>query len=414
MAAKVCTAAMMSAAVVTDVGDKYVQHYDPDLTPTNVVPQAASAHLGNRMEDVASVETLPNGAQLIVVADGHGASSMVSQSRDRECILVGGYEAAALAVAAVRAYINGMADSCNFACLPDDGVSIMMSHAFRYAQTRLEQETERGCDEVEHPLGAGHPASRSLIDGWYFGHHRLATGAALPGERWRVVKKVKRAVRPTQPAAVFYVTSDGVEVPCEHGCTMTVALIVPLFSGQTAVFVAHAGDSAAVLYHAGGFPERLTGDHTTANNEEKTRMARHGMHKEGRYFVLDDRDTGLRSKIMPSRSLGHSFLSHFGVTWIPEVKIFRMREGDVLVVASDGLWDAHGTQGPYHVARIVQRQRHDMESLARALCQHALSADDHHDNIAIVTARLMTPDHRRQPPTQAANPTAEVDTHHQQ
>ncbi len=45
---------------------------------------------------------------------------------------------------------------------------------------------------------------------------------------------------------------------------------------------------------------------------------------------------------MPSRSIGHTLLSKHGVTHEPTVSVTRLRKGDVVLIASDGLWSGYG------------------------------------------------------------------------
>ena len=220
-------------------------------------------------------------------------------------------------------------------------------------------EARRGARE--HPTRGRRPADErkrreqmraSLIDGYHF--RDLADAEADAGggggpewaarkRRWLVAEKVL-VPHPSGGEVVAYMPGDpDASRPssvADYGTTLTAALFLP---GSSEVYIAHAGDSDAYAFRRGAGPDggrvpmRLTSDHTVRNPQEAARMAAHGMSVQGQYFVLP----GVAS-LMPSRSIGHTLLSKHGVTHEPTVSVTRLQRGDVVLVASDGLWSGYG------------------------------------------------------------------------
>jgi len=61
-----------------------------------------------------------------------------------------------------------------------------------------------------------------------------------------------------------------------------------------------------------------------------------------------------------SRSLGHSTLSRFGVSPEPELNWFGIESGDILVLASDGLWEVMNNE---EVANFINQYINEKEYL---------------------------------------------------
>lgn len=118
------------------------------------------------------------------------------------------------------------------------------------------------------------------------------------------------------------------------GCTATIALVehCATTGAPLTLHVAHVGDSRALLLgDAGSGPERLTADHRAVDETEAAQVRKAGS------FVRKGRVAG---SLCVSRSLGDHNLKP-GVSAVPDVCERGLDGGGrVLVMATDGLWDA--------------------------------------------------------------------------
>ncbi|CAE7926769.1 PTC1, partial [Symbiodinium necroappetens] len=114
------------------------------------------------------------------------------------------------------------------------------------------------------------------------------------------------------------------------GCTATVALVIQQGLSRIA-HVANVGDSRAVLVSPTGDSRRVSRDHRASDPDEARRVSEEGG------FVRFGRVGGALSV---SRSLGDHNLKGAGVSCIPDIFSFPVNDGEALLVASDGFWDA--------------------------------------------------------------------------
>jgi serine/threonine protein phosphatase PrpC len=367
---------------LSDHGNKYHQAVSP-LTPANVAPLAGAASRGVRMEDSATVVTdlgpLNEGVVLVVVADGHGSVAAYGDGTDRDTSrYLGGAECARLATEVLAGHVTEETKRVRIEGMPREAIAGILQEGFDRAQRACAEETRRGAlprrrgsvggggtreDERQRRKQRDDERQRrdqlhaSRIDGYHFADLADAREAAMRRggraewearrRRWLVAEKVL-VQHPSGQEVVAYMSGDPDATRpssiAEYGTTLTAALFLP---GSAEVYVAHAGDSDAYAFRddSSGFggsmrvrvPMRLTGDHTVRNPQEVARMKQHGMEVNQQYFVLP----GVAS-LMPSRSLGHTLLSKHGVTHEPAVSVTKLRRGDVVVVASDGLWASYG------------------------------------------------------------------------
>jgi serine/threonine protein phosphatase PrpC len=318
---------------------------------------------------------------------------------------IGGYECAALAARSVAEYVLRVSSLMRLQTLTKTDIACIMRDAFAYAQRRCEEETARGADRGAGAAEGRHAElARSLIDGRHFRDVMAARARCRPCDpRFLVADKVLRPY--CGGLAVHYIGPDGRRgPPAEYGATVTALLFLPApplarAAGCAAVvYTAHVGDSDAYLFcrsertpragparrHGSGgvaaagrsrahpracartmshdaprprgpdhghgqaatpaphyTPVRLTSDHTVANPQEVARLRALGMAPSGPYFVLragPERGQAL----MPSRAIGHTLLSKHGVACEPTVSAALLFPGDVVVVATDGLWAGYG------------------------------------------------------------------------
>lgn len=115
------------------------------------------------------------------------------------------------------------------------------------------------------------------------------------------------------------------------GCTATVALAHRQGNGLV-LYVANVGDSRAVIVGGPSGARRVSVDHRACDPEEAKRVAQDGgIVRHGR----------VGGQLSVSRSLGDHHLKSSGVSCIPDVSCCSVPcDGDALVIASDGLWDA--------------------------------------------------------------------------
>jgi len=154
------------------------------------------------------------------------------------------------------------------------------------------------------------------------------------------------------------------------GCTAVAVLV-----RGTALAVANAGDSRAVLCRAGGVALPLTRDHKPTDPDELARIIGAGG------FVADGRVNG---SLNLSRALGdaeHKQSAGLGpegqaVTAVPEVRAATLEAGDAfLLLACDGIWDVmtHQEAVDFVSARLAAGEA--PSTAAEALCDACLAPD---------------------------------------
>lgn len=71
-----------------------------------------------------------------------------------------------------------------------------------------------------------------------------------------------------------------------------------------------------------------------------------------------------------SRALGHFILRDYGVSQTPEIKDFATREGDILAIASDGIWDVLKIKSV--AKKILRNKEKSLPSVCEDLCKDSL------------------------------------------
>jgi serine/threonine protein phosphatase PrpC len=124
-----------------------------------------------------------------------------------------------------------------------------------------------------------------------------------------------------------------------HLLVGTTANVVAI--NRSYIICANVGDSRAILLRVGGVGSPLSNDHKVSSSvTERARLENAGVHEKGYMddvYVYVNRQMGLAV----TRSIGDTFFRHVGVIATPEIRTVRRSPEDRLVVmASDGVWDA--------------------------------------------------------------------------
>jgi len=152
-----------------------------------------------------------------------------------------------------------------------------------------------------------------------------------------------------------------------------------LFLGESA-WVAHVGDSRALIVADDGSTKRLTVDHRASNKEEADAVRARGG------FVLSLGGGGLRVNGMISitRALGDKSLAE-ALTCEPDVNKFEIPNEGTLVLACDGLWDCVTDENAAKVAGNMKLNPKDAAENLRDLAYRNGSFD----NISVMVIRAV-------------------------
>jgi len=119
----------------------------------------------------------------------------------------------------------------------------------------------------------------------------------------------------------------------DAGTTATVALVD---SAAQQVWIAHVGDSTAIVIDSRGKVTFQSQDHKPYSQAEAQRLLSYGTQiKEGRVQLRGR--PGFHLAI--SRSIGDFIYAQEGVTAKPDIASTIFEPGSTLVLASDGVWD---------------------------------------------------------------------------
>ena len=161
---------------------------------------------------------------------------------------------------------------------------------------------------------------------------------------------------------------------CGHtyvGTTATICLIRNE-NHQRVLYVANVGDSAAVLVRRDGV-EQLTYDHKATDRSEVERVKLHGG------SIYKGR---LKGSLALTRSLGDHYLKNSGLSYEPSlIKKILTPADELLVLASDGLWDVVKATDlqPYAIMHS--------KVIASELIQYAVRSGSQ-DNISVIAINL--------------------------
>jgi serine/threonine protein phosphatase PrpC len=326
------TPSIETSTVQAFVGNKYKQeltHY----STYNVVPCRDTLHKnqGYRMEDYGLVHCFNDSCTLLVVCDGHGS---VSYAPGR---FIGGYECARFAA---HYLLRKMKKEFKKNQLSVD-IPSFLSSLFDNLQRRL-------CKHIVSKT------QESKIDGFHFQSLDI-----IDTEPCIIDKTVKWEQDVLYPLHVYdcenqsdvfqddndnnHSTREPYEI-IDYGTTCTCVLIL-----DDDLYIAQVGDSDVYLYNGTESNViKLTCDHSVNNANEIKRISNatnsNILNISKHYFEFltplhPYTNLTITRKIMPSRSLGHSFLSQYGITHVPTVIHVKLKPHDVIITGTDGLWN---------------------------------------------------------------------------
>lgn len=171
------------------------------------------------------------------------------------------------------------------------------------------------------------------------------------------------------------------------GSTAVVALL-----SDEMLWVAHCGDSRAVLCRSGGRAvEQLTEDHKPSRRDERDRVL-----EAGGVVFMHQGCLRVMGVLAVTRAIGNHDMRRCGITAEPEVReVVRTAADEFLIIASDGLWDVMSNQEAVDlVNRCVERckvkaaSRHTaMRVAAKVLAKQAVHKGST-DNVSVVVVDL--------------------------
>jgi protein phosphatase 2C len=167
------------------------------------------------------------------------------------------------------------------------------------------------------------------------------------------------------------------------GTTAVVALV-----GDRQLYIGNCGDSRAVLCRS-GMAIPLTEDHKAARDDETARVEAAGGE------VMWWNGERVMGVLAVSRSIGDHYLRPFVIAQ-PEVTILsRVPEDELLLLASDGLWDVMSNQEACSLAQRCLRRaqqrgasRHTAAKVAASVLTRAAIDQGSSDNVTVVVVDL--------------------------
>ena len=262
------------------------------------------------------------------------------------------------------------------------------------------QRHEPSEDEVALSLSPNGTSSLFLFDG-HCGRTAVAEAAEiLPAE---VAARLPRRVPSegvSRELTEAFLASDEQLLTDHAGCTATAIIVWPQDVGNISkgcyVQVAHVGDSLAVVSGADDKARVMTSSHRLTEKFERDRLAACGL-------TLREGETRLYG-LQISRVLGDRYLKQEDVGLIAEPSVSEVIEVggngdmDLLIVATDGLWDELDPQSAIDLA-IDSISRHSMlkdetnvqamvDAAADALISKARGAQGLIDDITVLVMKF--------------------------
>lgn len=411
--------------LIKDVGNKYTQLYIEGISPDNVIPYE-NDNIGIRMEDEAKIINIDDNKIAIIIADGHGSEEMMM---GYHC---GGYECANFAVNFISKKIRSLKNKT-----VDDILSQMIKYfksLFKILQKKcLKYMLEGGVEikieningkEIIFPISNNYDIENDIlwdneknknnekpqsftspIDGNYFKNiytveklrdyislikqyynNNVQYGKDIVFGKGIEICKDMKDIPFRVP--IYCNTLNEKKTSLESGTTLTLSVILRDNFFRYYIITSHVGDSHVILYRKDGnkfIKKKLTDDHSVKNNDEVKRCEKYGLVPVKRHFTcIKKQDIGL----MPSRSIGHPFLSNFGIIEYPFISCERLLENDIVIFASDGLWDLDDDMDRKIDQVIIDNYDRDENDICNILYSLYKSSKEKKDNLVMCVLKL--------------------------
>lgn len=390
--------------IYQDHGNKYVQEYIDGITPHNVLK---ISDIGIRMEDYLDIIEINKDMTAIVLADGHGSERLFYG------YFKGGYECAKLSV---DYCIDKFKKLNRFTSqYIDKSFRDIVRFLFKNVQKECVKHLVNGSIRIKSDENLSFPCYKtgdngfvSFIDGDYFDTikniNRIKNWINILRKYYNendilsilqnmvigkilLTKKDKNGNNFTIPTYINYCKSRKVEI--ESGTTLTTSLIIKLPDGRYKILTGHVGDSSVILYRKKDKNKwlgiLLTDDHSVSNIEEIKRGKKCGMMPSDKWFrsIVDD-----SKGLMPSRALGHPYLCKFGIIEDPYVSAEYLEKGDIVIFATDGLWDVED-DALLNISKIINMNHmNDANEIAKKLYEYYNNANNIRDNLSFIVMKM--------------------------
>ena len=306
-----------------------------------------------RMEDVVMTGTIPyrlkrvgesalSDAQcvFVVVADGHASVPFFGSDWH-----IGGYECAKLAVqrsVAMLRKLSASDDGRFWSRMSFEDIRQDLVHIFRSVHLDVLRAYER--NELESAY-------------WKWKESALGRAALNSGRPHVTFKNnfstSEHVIR--QTGVPGYQMSDNSFHPADFGATLTIVCCIERESGIRCAITANAGDSAVAIVASDGLRGVWASmDHSAHNPVEVVRVqsdrVAHGFPKtypqdNANYLGFARHRSTTPLYLMPTRGIGHPSVDlDSGLIPIPSIAMVQLLPGDLVIVASDGLWDCWGNR----------------------------------------------------------------------
>ena len=174
-------------------------------------------------------------------------------------------------------------------------------------------------------------------------------------------------------------------ITLDQGSTVVVCVV-----DEDYVYVAHAGDSRAILCRTGESATELTDDHNTKNESEVKRIR--DMNGLVFYFEGGFRVMGM---LATTRGVGDHGMRPYVSAEAETLKVRRQVNDELLIIATDGLWDKVSNEEACTIARrrivLCQEQgvpaQEALSITASALTEAAVKSRSK-DNVTVVVVDL--------------------------
>ena len=227
------------------------------------------------------------------------------------------------------------------------------------------------------------------------GEEKEAAAAAGGDKEEHIQKEDKSAASSSSSSSPPTISVPSSSSALEKDTSGTTAVAILICHATRTLYVAHVGDSRAVLLSSAGSSSivlSLTSDHKADRPDEVERIRAAGG------FVVHKRVMG---ELAISRAIGDVDFKQTGFLFVladPEVAVRELREEeDILVLACDGLYDVMTNEKVAEYVREAFKEGKSEQEVAESIVKHAIDKLFTRDNVTAIVVRMTDPAH---PPTE--------------